>query len=191
MLLENNGVKSQVFLKYQRAAAKEAQECLISVTGLCRTLERYSLGSSYAASSLLRILNDHKIFDLDDLSTMQFGIPGFIRRFAQLVHVHVLRELKHHARIPVPNAWTLVGVADEWDMLNENEVYGGSPPTGDVSTYACLLMYVDVHSVRPGKRPKRTYLVGGFSVDLTEPDHPSRRCTICDGHRATSPWFCA
>jgi len=139
MLLENNGVKSQVFLKYQRAAAKEAQECLISAPSLCRTLERYSLGSSYAASSLLRILNDHKIFDLDNLSTMQFGIPGFIRRFAQLVHVHVLRELKYHARIPVPNAWNLVGVADEWDILNENEVYGGWQPTSDVSAHELRL----------------------------------------------------
>lgn len=129
MLLENNGVKSQVFLKYQRAAVQEAQECLASASGLCRTMERYALGSSYAASSLFRIINDHKIFDLDNLSVMQFGVPGFIHRLAQLVHVHVLRELKHHARIPVPNAWALVGVADEWDMLDENEVYGGCYPT--------------------------------------------------------------
>lgn len=124
MLLENNGVKPRVFLRYQRAAVREAEECLMSSDGLCRIMERYGLGSSYAASSLFRIFNDHKIFDLDNLSVLRFAVPGFIHRLAQLVRVHVLRELKHHARIPIPNAWTIVGVADEWDMLDENEVYG-------------------------------------------------------------------
>ncbi|RPD63036.1 hypothetical protein L227DRAFT_572890, partial [Lentinus tigrinus ALCF2SS1-6] len=37
---------------------------------------------------------------------------------------HVLRELKHRARIPVPgnDSWTLVGIPDEYGWLKENEV---------------------------------------------------------------------
>lgn len=36
----------------------------------------------------------------------------------------VLRDIKHNARIPVPNSWNLVGVADETGLLKEGEVYG-------------------------------------------------------------------
>ena len=37
----------------------------------------------------------------------------------------VLRELKHHARIPVPGpeSWTLVGVADIHGQLEEGEIF--------------------------------------------------------------------
>jgi hypothetical protein len=36
---------------------------------------------------------------------------------------HVLRELKHRARIPVPGSWTLVGIADIHDFLKEGEIF--------------------------------------------------------------------
>lgn len=135
MLLENNGVKSKVFLKYQRQAVKEAKKSLSSVKGLITTMDYYGLGMSYATASLLHALSTHEIFYLEDLIGERESIPGFVRRMAQLTNVHVLRELKHHARIPIPGAWTLVGVADEWHILRENQVYGkglhtcsGCPP---------------------------------------------------------------
>lgn len=127
MLLENNGVKPKVFLDYQRKAVNEAKKCLTSLADLASTMEYYGLGGSYATVSLLRALASHKIFNLNNFATERFSIPGFVHRVAQLTNVHVLRELKHHARIPIPGAWTLVGVADEWDLLGENEVYGMSP----------------------------------------------------------------
>ena len=38
---------------------------------------------------------------------------------------HVLRDLKYHARIPVPgpDSWTLVGVADVHKYLREGQVF--------------------------------------------------------------------
>lgn len=124
MLLENNGVKSNVFLEYQRRAVREAQKSLTSLDELAATMDYYGLGVSFATPSLIRALSFYKILEFDNLTLKHPGIPGFVSRLAQLTNVHVLRELKHHARIPVPNAWTLVGVADEWDILGENEVYG-------------------------------------------------------------------
>lgn len=124
MLLENNGVKSQVFLEYQRRAVREARKCLTSADDLAITMDFYGLGISFATPSLIRALSIYKILSFDNLTLQNHSIPGFINRLAQLTNVHVLRELKHHARIPVPKAWTLVGVADEWGMLGENEVYG-------------------------------------------------------------------
>lgn len=115
MLLENNGVKSAVFLKYQRNAMKITSDGLRSADGFLKMLERYSLGSSYALIKLLRLFSMHKIANFDDLQPDREALPGFIRRLAQLTRVHLLRELKHHARIPVPGAYSLLGVADEWE----------------------------------------------------------------------------
>jgi RNA-dependent RNA polymerase len=36
---------------------------------------------------------------------------------------HALREIKHRAHIPVPDSCTLLGVSDEWDCLQEGEIY--------------------------------------------------------------------
>lgn len=124
MLLEDNGVKSRIFLEYQRRAVADAKLCMYSAKELARTMEEYSLGSSYAAAAVIRLLDMYELFDLKELKTKTDMLPGFIRRLSLLTVSHVLRELKNHARIPVHGAWTLVGVADEWDELDEDEVYG-------------------------------------------------------------------
>lgn len=36
---------------------------------------------------------------------------------------HILRELKYRAHIAVPGSFTLLGVSDEWDCLDEGEIY--------------------------------------------------------------------
>lgn len=123
MLLEDNGVKSRIFLKYQRHAVEQAKLCTSSAKELARTMEEYSLGSSYAAAAVIRLLDIYEIFDLKNLKTKKSMLPGFIRRLSMLTISHVLRELKNHARIPIHGSWTLVGVADEWDELEDDEVY--------------------------------------------------------------------
>ena len=36
---------------------------------------------------------------------------------------HVLRDLKQRARIPIPGAWTLVGVADVHGFLQKDQIF--------------------------------------------------------------------
>ncbi len=47
----------------------------------------------------------------------------FYDRMVEITIYHVLRDLKHHARIPVDEGYTLVGVADIHDYLQEGEVF--------------------------------------------------------------------
>jgi len=47
----------------------------------------------------------------------------FYDRMVEITIHHVLRDLKHHARIPVDEGYTLVGVADIHDYLQEGEVF--------------------------------------------------------------------
>ena len=56
----------------------------------------------------------------------------FFQKSLEFAIHHVLRELKQHARIPVPGGWTLVGVADVHDFLEAREIFAcfKSPDTG-------------------------------------------------------------
>jgi len=58
-----------------------------------------------------------------DLGTQDDMWP-FLERVLSFCANHVLRNLKYRARIPIPGSWMLVGVADEYDLLQEGEIYG-------------------------------------------------------------------
>jgi RNA-dependent RNA polymerase len=47
----------------------------------------------------------------------------FFQQSLEFAIHHVLRELKQHARIPIPGGWTLVGVADVHGFLREGEIF--------------------------------------------------------------------
>ncbi|KAH8834885.1 RNA dependent RNA polymerase-domain-containing protein [Flagelloscypha sp. PMI_526] len=48
---------------------------------------------------------------------------------------YILRDIKHRAHIFIPGSYTLIGVADEWDCLEEGEVYAHIfDPKRDVDT---------------------------------------------------------
>ena len=56
----------------------------------------------------------------------------FFQQSLEFAIHHVLRELKQHARIPIPGGWTLVGVADVHGLLREGEIFASfkNPDTG-------------------------------------------------------------
>lgn len=62
---------------------------------------------------------------LHKLGLGPLGNDIFWRHMMSFAINHVLRELKHHARIPVPGpeSWTLVGVADTHGFLKEGEIF--------------------------------------------------------------------
>jgi RNA-dependent RNA polymerase len=123
MLLDGLGVPFEAFKYYQDLAIQQTQKSVSSNDTAARMLEGYGLGTSYTVPSVLLQLHKRGIRDL--LSNT------FWKKAMDFAVYHVLRELKNHSRIPIPGAWTLVGVADEHNYLEEGEIYACvKPPTG-------------------------------------------------------------
>ena len=113
MVLEALGVNYQVFKNYQDAAVWEAENSRGDFERAAKLLESFGLGASFRLSSVMQHL--HKL-----------GVPmqkdPFYKHLMDFAINHVLRELKHHARIPI-DGHTLVGVADVHGFLAPDEVF--------------------------------------------------------------------
>ncbi|PCH33560.1 RdRP-domain-containing protein, partial [Wolfiporia cocos MD-104 SS10] len=120
MLLEGLGVPGEVFLTLQEQAVRDTRRALNSLETAARLLEAHGLGASFRLSSTM--LGLHK------LGLAPFLEDMFWRQMMDFAVNHVLRELKHHARIPVPGGWTLVGVADVHGWLQEGEIFACIDP---------------------------------------------------------------
>jgi RNA-dependent RNA polymerase len=115
MLLEGLGVPYAVFEAYQRSAVQDALDAAQSLHRTARLLEGHGLGGSFRLPSVLQHL-EHR------LGITTLPDPFYFRMQEFAVH-HVLREMKHRARIPIPGGWILVGVADEHNELREREIF--------------------------------------------------------------------
>ncbi len=117
MLLEGLGVPYETFKHLQDDAVHNAQESVTSLERSARLLEAHGLGVPFRLTSAMLGLHKLGLGPLDG--------DVFWRQMMDFAVNHVLRELKHHARIPVPGkeSWTLVGVADVHQQLREGEVF--------------------------------------------------------------------
>ena len=117
MVLECLGVPYEVFKDLQATAVREARHATRSLQASARLLEGHGLGMSFRLTSTM--LGLYKL----GLQPLKDNI--FWRQMMSFATNHVLRELKHRARIPVPglNSWSLVGVADVHGCLEEREVF--------------------------------------------------------------------
>lgn len=129
MLLEGLGVPYETFEYFQVKAVKEVEEATESLGQAARMIESHGLGSSYRLTSVM--VNLARL-GIDTLADNQF----YQKMLNFSVH-HVLRDLKNHARIPIPGAWTLVGVADIHKYLKEDEIFACIKPI-DSSSYIYL-----------------------------------------------------
>lgn len=128
MLLEGLGVRYEVFEYYQNNAVLETNGARVSLGAAASGLfDRYGLGTSFRLSSVL--LNLEKL-GIDDLP----GSPFYSKMLDYSIN-HVLRDLKNHARIPVPGAWTLVGVADVHRYLLPNQIFACVKPASGRTIY--------------------------------------------------------
>ncbi|KAJ3890515.1 RdRP-domain-containing protein [Lentinula edodes] len=125
-LLEHHGVPEQNFIKLQDLAIRDTQRIRSSLTEAATTFAQHGLGSSFQLESLFK--NIAQILHLEiaqhaserDSSTAQLVILKIA-----VAHgiTHILREIKHRGRIRVPGSYTLLGVSDEWDCLEEGEIF--------------------------------------------------------------------
>lgn len=116
LLLEYLGVEEHVFLSLQKSATDAVKRSRHSFTEAAKLFAQHGFGSSFRLPSLFNNfchqlgMNDD---DLDDLGCHALS------QTVKYAAIHVLREIKFRGRIPVPGSWTLLGVSDEWDCLEE------------------------------------------------------------------------
>ncbi|KAF5361337.1 hypothetical protein D9757_012315 [Collybiopsis confluens] len=125
-LLEHHGVPESSFTYLQDTAIKDTQRIRGSLVEAATIFGQHGLGSSFQLESLfkniaqiLRLELTPSVADLDDgnvqLAILKISIAHGI--------THILRQIKHRAHIRVPDSYTLLGVCDEWDCLEEGEVF--------------------------------------------------------------------
>ncbi|KAH8102595.1 RNA dependent RNA polymerase-domain-containing protein [Cristinia sonorae] len=127
MILEGLGVPFETFQTLQRTAVTNAQRSMDSLARAAQLLEAYGLGMSFQLTSVM--------ISLEKLGLGSLFWDSFWQQMMTFAIHHVLRELKHHARIPVPDAYNLVGVADIHGWLEEGEIFVHIVMTKEDSLY--------------------------------------------------------
>ncbi|KAI0367741.1 RdRP-domain-containing protein [Pilatotrama ljubarskyi] len=153
MVLEDLGVRKEAFIDLQdhaKAAVVTASDSLAASVALLR---KHDLGHSFGLRWILQHLQNAGMCMKRENSTPHVLDNEFILRLIKFAQSHILREIKHDARIPIPEAHQLLGVADEGPAyvarglenvycLNEGEIFvcvqqpdGGEPEyiSGQVS----------------------------------------------------------
>lgn len=135
MLLEDLGVRKDALQELQDVAVEDAKLIDQSIDKFHEVISAHHLGSSYRLPHILSRLRDKYNMDLtSNGKTVAMDNP-FWRQLRQVAMTDILRDIKHHARIPVPNSYLLVGVADEGPAyeaagyqnvfsLAEGDIYG-------------------------------------------------------------------
>lgn len=119
MLLETLGLEKGIFLELQRTAVKTTEDAVESLGTASELMEAHGLGTSF---SLKSVFNNMARMGAD-LDTRDDMWP-FLKHVLSFCANHVLRDLKYRARIPIPHGCMLVGIADEYDLLQEGQIYG-------------------------------------------------------------------
>ncbi|KAJ2928805.1 hypothetical protein H1R20_g8302, partial [Candolleomyces eurysporus] len=127
MLLEGLGVDYTVFKKFQDRAVHETEQAQFSLGKAGKLLECYGLGSSFRLSSVMN--------SLDKVGISNLTGDKFYEKSFEFAKNHIFRLLKNHARIPVPGAWTLVGVADVHRYLKPGEIFACVRPLNGRAFY--------------------------------------------------------
>ncbi|BGP17969.1 hypothetical protein JCM10213v2_006017 [Rhodosporidiobolus nylandii] len=126
--LEDLGVEPDVLLDLQTEAAEAIGDARSSFGKAASMLERVGLGHAAHLSSTL-----HNLASL--LNSPASDVDPFLNACVDVAIADALRSLKFKARIPVPDSYTLVGVADEDGYLNEGEIYACIHAKGKSTVY--------------------------------------------------------
>ncbi|KIM48826.1 hypothetical protein M413DRAFT_437999 [Hebeloma cylindrosporum] len=162
MVLEDIGVRKEAFQELQDNAVADAKTIDDSISKFYDVLASHHLGSSYRLREILGRLRDDFNMDLtSNGKTIAMDTP-FLRQVRQVAMTDILRDIKHSARIPVPNSYLLVGVADEGPAyVAEGHANVFCLSVGEV--YVC---------VQSPNETKPTWLTGNASISRSPVVHP-------------------
>ena len=114
MLLEDVGVRKESLKDLQDLAVASARTVDDSISQFNVVLASHNLGSGYRLRQIMGRLQDRYNMDLKSEGRQIISMDNsFFSQLRQVAMNDVLRDIKHSARIPVPNSYLLVGVADE------------------------------------------------------------------------------
>lgn len=122
-ILEDLGIHKDTFLQLQDAAVTILQTARHSLSDFANLLDTHGLGKAFSLSYLMRSLDKIGCTLEHHDSARAVGTP-FLRGLIDTAMLSVLRSMKHSARIPVPQSWNLVGIADEDRVLGPGQIYG-------------------------------------------------------------------
>jgi RNA-dependent RNA polymerase len=138
MLLEDVGARKESFLGLLNLAVERARTIDDSISQFNDVLASHNLGSGYRLRQTMGRLQDRYNMDFksEGRQTIYMDNP-FFSQLRQVAKNDVLRDIKHSARIPVPDSYLLVGVADEGPAyeaagytnifkLQQSQIYGES-----------------------------------------------------------------
>ena len=112
MALEDRGVGRDTFIDLQERTKAEIYLARDSLNGFLKLLKNHGLGYKFHLSFILEQLIKLKL-DFKHSTDKTAIKSAFFERLLRFSIHHSLREVKFKARIPVPESYQLVGVADE------------------------------------------------------------------------------
>ncbi|GAA5822355.1 hypothetical protein JCM11251_006311 [Rhodosporidiobolus azoricus] len=117
--LDDGGVDTLALLALQRRAVDLlAPSELQTLYGALAALKKYSVAGATRFKSLLS-----SFFELRQIPDAIIVEEPFLRESLQTIRVRSLRNIRNKTRVPVDDAWSLVGVPDEDSFLKPGQVY--------------------------------------------------------------------
>ncbi|KAJ7074173.1 RNA dependent RNA polymerase-domain-containing protein [Mycena amicta] len=160
MALEDRNVRQEAFMKLQDIAVGDARTIDDGIAQFRTILRNHSLGGPYRLAFILDRLEKLGL----DLKP-KLAMPGidnpWLAELRQVAMNDVLRDIKHSARIPIPESHLLVGIADEGPAYKReglSNVY--ELPPGQI--YACIQRPED---------DKPTWLSGSCTISRSPVAH--------------------
>ncbi|EMD38185.1 hypothetical protein CERSUDRAFT_113336 [Gelatoporia subvermispora B] len=160
-VLEDRGVDKSAFMRLQERIKAEIYTASDSLAQAISVLKANSIGNGYKLGFILQGLKNIGM-GLPYEKNVQVLNDSFIDRLLQYAKNYVLRNIKHDARIPIPESYLLVGIADEgpaYEAEGCENVY--ILPEGHI--YACVQHPDD---------PEPIYLEGNIMVTRSPTVHP-------------------
>ncbi|KAI0359884.1 hypothetical protein OH77DRAFT_1419222 [Trametes cingulata] len=113
MVLEDLGVRKEAFLALQDRAKAAVVTASDSIAASIALLKKHHLGQGFGLHYVLQHLQKTGMCMRRENSSPYVLDNEFVLRLVRFAQSHILREIKHDARIPIPEAHQLLGVADE------------------------------------------------------------------------------
>jgi RNA-dependent RNA polymerase len=186
MALEDRGVNKQAFIDLLEAVKADIYLSSDSLENFTKHLRKHNMGGQYHLAFILKQLDNLGLDLRDGVNKTAIGRP-FFESLLRYSMNHSLREVKFKARIPIPNSYQLVGVADEGrayinEGLSEDEVFTLKPGLiygalhGLVGTYSYLygmyLACVYGEEDEDGNKKDPVYIKGACLISRSPVIHP-------------------
>ncbi|KZT71262.1 RdRP-domain-containing protein [Daedalea quercina L-15889] len=161
MLMEDRGVDKKAFLDLQERTKREIYTASDSMELFVRLLKAHKLGQSFGLDFIIQGLRMIGMGFKHEKHVAMLQDP-FISRLIHIAKNHVLRDVKHGARIPIPDSYLLVGVADEGPAYEQDGVENVyTLKKGEI--FACIQHPDD---------PEPTYIKGSVVISRSPVVHP-------------------